>query len=265
MVNQYHRIPSANPRGKYTPRTREGQFISVRQRRSQESVSNEFLRAEFSYMSEAIWKNEERGDRRVNFFVTVTAAVIAATVALATGKVSIMSVENVPVFFLGLVALLLFGICTLQQMIRRKIVTDDHIQVLDKIRAYFLSKDEGIEDYLAFSPERELVREMDRRRSERLFILQNGGNVEMVGLMNGVISAVMFGLSSIWILKLSSLNASLTLLVAGIVTAASLTGLILACFVQVIWVKGSYDKPPKFENNNNPEAKGRILEELKKR
>jgi len=40
----------------------------------------DFLLAEYQQYSEAFWRNEEAGERRVTFFITLATAVIAALV-----------------------------------------------------------------------------------------------------------------------------------------------------------------------------------------
>lgn len=44
--------------------------------------SVEFLLTEHKLIQESFWRNEESGEKRVNFFITLVTAVIAALVAL---------------------------------------------------------------------------------------------------------------------------------------------------------------------------------------
>ena len=53
-------------------------------RKELSDVTKEFLLHEYGYFSESFWRNEEAGEKRVNFFVTLVTAVLAALVALAT-------------------------------------------------------------------------------------------------------------------------------------------------------------------------------------
>jgi hypothetical protein len=46
--------------------------------------SEELLLAEYEQYSEAFWKNEEGGEKRITFFISLTTAIIAAIVALRT-------------------------------------------------------------------------------------------------------------------------------------------------------------------------------------
>lgn len=43
------------------------------------------LMAEYEHFSESFWRNEEVGEKRINFFVTLTTAIIAGIVALVSG------------------------------------------------------------------------------------------------------------------------------------------------------------------------------------
>ena len=76
-------------------------------------ISKEYLLAEYKHFSDSFWRNEEIGEKRVNFFITLVTAVMAAFVALITkgGKILEFS-EAVPLVRLGMLALLLFGFVT---------------------------------------------------------------------------------------------------------------------------------------------------------
>jgi len=108
------------------------------QTKDQQDQSVKFLLAEHQYLGDCFWRNEEIGERRVNFFITLVTAVIAALVALATseeGNLEEAEVYLITVF--ALLALLSFGIVTLLRMIHRNIVTDGYKRAMEMIEAAF--------------------------------------------------------------------------------------------------------------------------------
>ena len=151
--------------------------------------------AEFQNMHASRWKNEETGDRRVNFFLSVTAAVVAASVALAAKSFGDMSASILLVFLLGVVGVLLFGVFTLLRLVRRNKVTDKYDIAQDKIRAYFLAQDIQIEQYVEFQPKGKYDPFVNSK--QRKFRLKRGGLVETVALLNSVIVTLLVAVGSV--------------------------------------------------------------------
>ena len=87
--------------------------------------SAEFLTAEYRHMADSFWENEKLGDRRVNFHITLTAAVIAASVALLK-LIGSLTGGSALLLLPGLMGLFLFGWITLNRLIRRNVVTDEY-------------------------------------------------------------------------------------------------------------------------------------------
>lgn len=141
-----------------------------------ERHSVDFLLAEHQYLGDCFWRNEEIGERRVNFFITLVTAAIAALVALATSKEGNLRKDDV--YFLtvfALLALLSFGIVTLLRMIHRNTVTDGYKRAMEMIRSRFRDWDDmRLEDYYPF-------------KSGKARKLGTGGLVDMVALVNSVI------------------------------------------------------------------------------
>lgn len=146
------------------------------QTKDQQDQSVKFLLAEHQYLGDCFWRNEEIGERRVNFFITLVTAAIAALVALATSKEGNSREDDV--YFLtvfALLALLSFGIVTLLRMIHRNTVTDGYKRDMDMIRSHFRGWDKKrLENYYPF-------------KSGKARKLGTGGLVEMVALVNSVI------------------------------------------------------------------------------
>lgn len=141
-------------------------------------------------------RNEETGERRVNFFITLVTAVIAALVALATSKEDNLREDDIySITVFALLALLSFGIVTLLRMIHRNKVTDRYKQAMDMIRNHFRSLDQQLQNYQPF----------EKHRTRRLL---TGGLVDMVALVNSLIVAALCALLALsyptWIIGLLS-------------------------------------------------------------
>lgn len=162
---------------------------------------NSLLLEEYKHLCESYLSNEELGERRVNFFLTLTTAVIAAIVAIQKGVISVVDGKVDPILFGGLVALLMFGIVTLMRIIRRNQATDRYLRGLAKLRKYFVTEGEAAK-YLVFNP----YDEKPRHKKEKIFSLGTGGLVEMVALMNSLIVAALFVLLANWLFGLLGPN-----------------------------------------------------------
>lgn len=164
----------------------------------------DFLIAEYNQLSEAFLNNEELGERRVNFFITLTTAVIGAFVAI--WKVSDVKVDKI-FFLFGLFALLLFGIISLVRIIRRNLATDKYLRALGRIRRYFADEDPKKKPFLLFP----LYDDKSRKTEWKdIKSFGTGGLVEMVEFINIVIFVAIIALAlyirSIpkWIIALSA-------------------------------------------------------------
>jgi len=148
------------------------------------------LLAEYQYFTEAFWKNEEIGEKRVEFFITLTTAIIAGIVALITRTGTELSAGSVRQIATGaLSAALLFGLVTFLRMLQRNHVTDEFKDILDYIRERLKNRSTNLAGYkLPFRSRKRLLR---------------GGLAETVALMNsiivGVISALWFGSGWGWL------------------------------------------------------------------
>lgn len=187
--------------------------------------SVDFLLTEYQSHREAFWRSEELGESRVNFFITITTAVLAALAIREEGIWAGGTVD--PIFFYGLGALLLFGVATLMRLIRRNLVSHEHLRAMGRIRSYF-AKDEQILQYLYYEPRDD--RPYRKKEWNQIFSLGTGGLVETVALVNDLIVAALCALLVVsfsgWI-------------IGGLL---GLVGFIGAWIVQFIYVKWRYDK-----------------------
>src|SRR5262249_43231618 len=105
--------------------------------------ADKLLLAEYKHFSESIWKNEETGERRLNFFITLVTAVIAGLVALwtkkGTGDLALSERDILRITIPALIGLLLFGIVTFLRMLQRDRVTSEYKGIVDYIRGQLQS------------------------------------------------------------------------------------------------------------------------------
>jgi ABC-type transport system involved in cytochrome bd biosynthesis fused ATPase/permease subunit len=180
--------------------------------------SVDFLLAEYRYLGDCFWRNEEIGERRVNFFITLATAAITALVTLVTTQQDNLGKDNV--YFIAvfaLLALLSFGIVTLLRMIHRNTVTDEYKGAMEMVRSRFRDWDE--EQLQGYQP-------FEKGKPRKL---GTGGLVDMVALVNSVIVAALCVLLAYFQLGL------------GIVLSG-LLGFIAALIIQFIYVRCRYGK-----------------------
>lgn len=194
-----------------------------------QSVSFSFLLEEYKHLTESFLRNEELGERRFNFFIALTTAVIGALAAIPKvfdGEVDLIF------FFFGLVAVFLFGVVTLVRIIRRNLVTDEYLRRLGRIRRYFRDRDPKIQLYLPYPPyDDKPQREKEWngwKRCYTTFSLEKGGFAEMIALVNSLIVAALCALLAI----------SLSRLIIGL---SGLVGFTAAWIVQFRYIKRRYD------------------------
>lgn len=197
----------------------------------QKDYAFNFLIEEYKNLANSFWKNEETGEKRVHFFITLVTAVIGALVALATSDKGYLDNETIPLIAIfSLVGLLFFGTFTLLRMIRRNRVTDEYKVAMSDIRNIIREFDyRRLKNYYPFGKE---------KKQRKLW---RGGLAETVALMNSLIVASIFALMTIdyqkWI---------------AAVHALCVFGLALA--IQLLCLSHCYGK--RKLDNKNTEHKG---------
>jgi hypothetical protein len=123
------------------------------QTNDQQRQSVDFLLAEHQFLADCFWRNEEAGERRVNFLIALVTAVAAGLVTLATsGKGDFLSKDHVYLIaIVVLLVLLAIGLVTLRRMIRRNQVTDEYKRAMSMIRSHFREADRWLQDYYPFA------------------------------------------------------------------------------------------------------------------
>jgi len=147
-----------------------------------EPAPEKLLIADLQHFGESLWRNEEVGEKRFSFFVTLVTAVIAALVALVKlwqGEVrSSHALEPpLPAIITGaLFVLLLIGVMTYLRMLQRNHVTDEYQATLKKLRSY----------YSALCPQLAGYQVPVVRKNVRSTYFK-GGYAETVGVINAVL------------------------------------------------------------------------------
>lgn len=199
----------------------------------QQRLSADFLLAEYQRLLNSFWHTEELGERRVNFFITLTTAVIAALAAIRKEGISVSVGKVDPIFFYGLGSVLLFGIVTLVRLIRRNLESHKYLRAAGRIRKYFTERDEQILSHLFFEPRDD--KPIRKKDWKDIFFLGTGGLVETIALVNSLIIAALCALFTV-----SALRWNIWLI--------GLAGFIAAWVLQFIYVKYRYKKGSPKEN-----------------
>lgn len=130
-------------------------------------------------MPTPFWRTEELGEKRLNFFISLLTASVAALVVLATSESELSDSQVQWITFSTGAALLLFGISTFLRMLRRNYVADQYKEALGRIRASFCERYE-LRDYEPFE-----------KLPRKLF---TGGLAQTAALLNSTIAGSLMGI-----------------------------------------------------------------------
>ena len=132
--------------------------MDAQQSTEPQNVSMEFLLADHKYFADSIWKNEEVGEKRLNVYITLVTAVIAALVALHAKDNTMRDPARFLVTAYALFGLLLFGCITLMRMKRRQQAGSELRDALDSVRAQLKERGSLPKDYDPFAKARRVKR-----------------------------------------------------------------------------------------------------------
>lgn len=139
------------------------------------------LLAEYKLFTESFWKNEEVGEKRVEFFITLTAAIIAGIVTLITSEhPNISNTDVQQIAIAALTSTFLFGLITFLRILQRNRVTDEYKEIIGYLRDQIKKRSINLSGY-----------EIPFRSQKRLL---RGGLAESVALMNSIILSVIVAL-----------------------------------------------------------------------
>ena len=160
--------------------------IPYNERNSEEA--KELLLADLKYLNESFWKNEEIGETRVRFFITLVAAVLTALATISGIKNDIINVNyKFIISVYTLIALLILGIITLLRILKRNSVTDGYKKGMDKIREQF-------KIYFDPSGKLSLYDPFSKPIKESVFRRKIGGLAYTVASLNSIIVLAIAGL-----------------------------------------------------------------------
>lgn len=144
----------------------------------------DFLLAEYNHMVESLLRNEELGEKRAAFFVTLVGAAGGILGFVFGERSPIVSREQIFDTAAVVAAVLLcLGIMTVRRLVTRNIVTDEYLFALRTLRRLFLTRVEA--DSLSnafFYPYRRA-----RVRPGRVFSIGKGGWLETVAFVNALL------------------------------------------------------------------------------
>ena len=166
-----------------TTTTKSAEVISSEARKK----LGDFLLAEYVHMSESLLSNEELGEKRAAFFVTLAGATVGILGFVFGDKTSIASPEHIFVASAIVAAILLcLGFFTVRRLVQRDLVTEEIKLSLRTLRRLFLTKEEA--EALPnsfFAPYGE-----PKRKSVQLFSIGKGGWLQTVAFVNALLMGV---------------------------------------------------------------------------
>ena len=148
------------------------QAVSADGAKAAGDVAKEFLLAEYSKYQEAFAKNEELGERRVQFFLGLVTAAAGAVILLSTAERG--AISRYPIYIpriaFGLATLLLaVGFLTYDRLLKRDETTAEYQSLLDQVRSRFIDAARtstgliSLEGYIPFPQEKpKLLKRMGR-------------------------------------------------------------------------------------------------------
>lgn len=134
------------------------------------------LLGDLQYIRSEIQRNEDIGEKRFGFFVTLVTAVSAGMVGLLTSEEAEKFADEA--IAMGLVALLGFGLLTYVRLLHRNNVTDDLMGMSDTVRARAVSHCQN--------PDAEMP-PLDWPGKRGIGKFMRAGYAEVVGLIDGAL------------------------------------------------------------------------------
>ena len=136
----------------------------------------QLLLAEYKRFAESFWKNEEIGEKRVTFIITLVTAILTALVSLLTSQHKDLQAYRQTIAIGVLAGLFVLGLVTLLRMLQRDRVTNEYKNCMDYIRERFRHAVPDLAEY-----------ELPFQRSWIWWA--RGGLAEMVAAINALVIA----------------------------------------------------------------------------
>jgi len=122
------------------------------------SAVKELLLEDYRHATESLWKNEQIGETRVNWFIGIVTAAAGGLIGLTTAEPRPHGEPLRLIFVATLFALLAFGIMTLLRIMKRNEKTDGYKKDCDRVRQMFrdhFDSEEILSAYVPFGSEGE--------------------------------------------------------------------------------------------------------------
>ena len=147
------------------------------------------LIAEFEQLSAAFLSNEQLGEGRVNIFLVVAGAVLAALGLSQNVTDLLRKSEALPVAALALFFIHIFGWFTLIRLVHRNLNTTDYLNKLQRLRCAFVKLHPELGEWLPFPCGTGLEK---RELKWRWMLLpEKAGLVELVCFVNAMIGGLL--------------------------------------------------------------------------
>jgi hypothetical protein len=200
----------------------------------------DFLKIEFQQLHNAFLSNEEGGERRVNIYFALIAAI---TAALGLVGSTLWTRTQFPVVLLvTAVIMLLFGLVTLRRLMGRNLHTTELINSLRRIRGAFLWAHPEALPVLPFVPAGDAS-----LRDREGWGIGKAGFVEIIAFTNCIVVSVATG-AALWLLEVDH-ESGLFLVVLGSISLA-----IMTWFAQLAWIKQVYRDIQQKDQTKRKEA-----------
>jgi hypothetical protein len=235
--------------------------------------SSQIMQAELENHLNEFRRSEQLGENRLNIYLTIVTAVLGGSSFLVYFQtqdgVSDLEQLDLRIIFFACFATLIFGLLTLLRMVHRNLMSHEELRAANRIRRYFVERDQNILKYLRYPPcDDKPIREWKWK---------NGGLVDTVVLLNSLLVAIIIAilmailspyLTRIWLdllfecAVLSGILADWTMMIyllVAIIMAilvdlrspiwsdsfiafAGLSGFFAAWIIQIVFVKNEYVK-----------------------
>src|SRR5690349_21090719 len=102
------------------------------------SGPSELLLAELEHFGDSLWENEQIGEKRFNFFVTLVTAVAGGLVTLAASEHRPRLDHLIGIATAATAGLLIVGLLTYLRMLRRNAVAKEYQDTLKELRRRYV-------------------------------------------------------------------------------------------------------------------------------
>lgn len=143
--------------------------------------AKDLLLEDFRSLSDSLWKNEQTGETRVNWFIGIVAAAAGGLFGLSSADHGPHGAQLRLMVIGSLLALLAFGIVTLLRIVKRNAVTDGFKKDFAAIREIFRDKLDGDQILLGYYP--------FRKKEEKNLARKPGGLTDIVVTINSLLVA----------------------------------------------------------------------------